>query len=735
MTQSFMNASALSVVVLAGALGVARANSEVSVEPYQRSLYEHWIDADQDCQDTRQEVLVAESLAPVELDEQGCHVRNGQWEDAFTGDVVTRPSEIDVDHRIPLAEAHRSGAAFWAPEKRARFANDLSHSDALIAVTGRVNRQKGDRDPASWLPPDPRDQCRYVEKWVLLKAAWELSMDEREKEAVRTVLRRCRLGELPATPMLSRAARPGSAAPAACKDVNTATGAEFEMVSGIGPSRAAAIVEYRAANGPFASVADLESVSGIGPATVARVRQANFCVPDATSSETGPMPSIDGSAPQSGPSGEGSSGPAPPQDCMNINTATVADFQSITGIGPSRARSIIEYRDANGPFASVQAMSAVPGIGPATVSAIARAGFCTATGGFERPSEASRSDTPSGAPGRTQAGQAARSVNCADINTASESDFRRVRGIGEAKARAIVEYREANGPFLSVQGLLKVSGIGQATLATIKQAGFCVSGRGAAGLPPADEAARVNDQSRPFPPDETDEIAEIGETVAVIERHPACSDVNSATAADLTGVIGIGARIAGSIVRYREEHGSFHRMMDLIAVPGIATEALTRLGQAGFCVPPDRSVDCRAIRQEALVRTSVVPVEMDVDRCDVLRGEWLDPYSQIAITDPGGVVLEPIVPLAEAERSGADQWTPEHRTRFVGASRDPEALMAVAAGPQRPRGRGDPANWLPQQEFLRCQYVRRWVLVKATWDLQMDGAEAARVAEILQACP
>ncbi|MFK3791499.1 MULTISPECIES: ComEA family DNA-binding protein [Pseudomonas] len=52
-----------------------------------------------------------------------------------------------------------------------------------------------------------------------------------------------------------------------------------------------------------------------------------------------------------------------------------------------------------------------------------------------------------------------------DINTADATLLQReLLGIGEAKARAIVSYREANGPFASVDELLEVKGIGKAIL-------------------------------------------------------------------------------------------------------------------------------------------------------------------------------------------------------------------------------------------------------------------------------
>jgi competence protein ComEA len=54
--------------------------------------------------------------------------------------------------------------------------------------------------------------------------------------------------------------------------INDADAAELETLPGIGPTTAAAIVEYRTANGPFATVDDLESVPGIGPAKLDAVR-------------------------------------------------------------------------------------------------------------------------------------------------------------------------------------------------------------------------------------------------------------------------------------------------------------------------------------------------------------------------------------------------------------------------------------------------------------------------------
>ena len=51
-----------------------------------------------------------------------------------------------------------------------------------------------------------------------------------------------------------------------------------------------------------------------------------------------------------------------------------------------------------------------------------------------------------------------------DINTADSAQLQTLNGIGPALAERIIAYREANGPFASVEDLLQVSGIGESTL-------------------------------------------------------------------------------------------------------------------------------------------------------------------------------------------------------------------------------------------------------------------------------
>ncbi|MBR3887480.1 MAG: helix-hairpin-helix domain-containing protein [Clostridia bacterium] len=57
-------------------------------------------------------------------------------------------------------------------------------------------------------------------------------------------------------------------------------------------------------------------------------------------------------------------------DLINLNTATAAELETLTGIGTSTAKKILNYREQNGKFKSIEEIKNVSGIGDAKYAAI-----------------------------------------------------------------------------------------------------------------------------------------------------------------------------------------------------------------------------------------------------------------------------------------------------------------------------------------------------------------------------
>ena len=56
-----------------------------------------------------------------------------------------------------------------------------------------------------------------------------------------------------------------------------------------------------------------------------------------------------------------------------------------------------------------------------------------------------------------------------NLNSATESELQTLPGIGPSKAMAILEYRETNGSFKTIEDLMEISGIGEKTFEKLKE--------------------------------------------------------------------------------------------------------------------------------------------------------------------------------------------------------------------------------------------------------------------------
>ena len=146
-------------------------------------------------------------------------------------------------------------------------------------------------------------------------------------------------------------------------------------------------------------------------------------------------------------------------------------------------------------------------------------------------------------------------------NTATPAELETVPGIGPVIAGRIVAYRTQNGPFQRLEDLQNVSGIGPRTLERLAPhlvlEGGAQSFRAAGGVPGA--AAPPPAAARP----------------AVVPAG-ARINLNTATAAELESLNGIGPALAGRIIAYREQVGPFQRVEDVLGVRGIGPRTLER---------------------------------------------------------------------------------------------------------------------------------------------------------------
>ena len=168
--------------------------SEVSnsIPNYNRDDWNHWIDENSDCQNTRHEVLIEESQETVTYtSDTHCLVSTGKWFGYYTGQYYYNASELDMDHFIPLKNAHQSGGYNWSSSKKEEFANYRLDPDNLIAVNLSANRSKGAKGPDEWRPNNTDYWCQYAYDWIRIKEFWNLTATQAEWDALVSMIETC----------------------------------------------------------------------------------------------------------------------------------------------------------------------------------------------------------------------------------------------------------------------------------------------------------------------------------------------------------------------------------------------------------------------------------------------------------------------------------------------------------------------------------------------------------------
>jgi comEA protein len=161
--------------------------------------------------------------------------------------------------------------------------------------------------------------------------------------------------------------------------------------------------------------------------------------------------------------------PLEPGERIDADRATAAELARLPRVGLALAKTIVADREARGPFGSLEGLDRVSGIGPGLLAAIgshvrfsrpAAHSFAPASGQFARPLPLG-----GGFSAGSSGGGRAPPIN---LNSATLSELDDLPGIGPARAAAILQEREARGPFASVEELSRVPGLGPAAIARLR---------------------------------------------------------------------------------------------------------------------------------------------------------------------------------------------------------------------------------------------------------------------------
>lgn len=169
---------------------------------YHRSAYGDAWDDDNDAPgghngcDTRDDILDRDLVDKTYVSIKRCPnaVATGTLHDPYTNTTIAFQrgakvgEAVQIDHIVPLAYAWDMGAYGWPAAERLRFANDPAN---LLAVQGQANQDKGDSQPAQWMPPNKAFDCQYAVQFIAVLRGYQLPVDEPSVGVLRQAAATC----------------------------------------------------------------------------------------------------------------------------------------------------------------------------------------------------------------------------------------------------------------------------------------------------------------------------------------------------------------------------------------------------------------------------------------------------------------------------------------------------------------------------------------------------------------
>jgi hypothetical protein len=185
--------------------GIAEVPARIRNYDYHRDAFgDTWTDDNpapggHDGCDTRNDILDRDLVDKTYVSIKRCPnaVATGTLHDPYTNATVAfvRGAQVgaavQIDHIVPLALAWDLGARNWTDDIRLRFANDPAN---LIAVEGQANQDKGDHEPAAWMPPNHAFWCQYSVQFANVLRGYGLPVDAPSATVLRQAADTCPKG-------------------------------------------------------------------------------------------------------------------------------------------------------------------------------------------------------------------------------------------------------------------------------------------------------------------------------------------------------------------------------------------------------------------------------------------------------------------------------------------------------------------------------------------------------------
>jgi Protein of unknown function (DUF1524) len=146
--------------------------------------------------DTRDDILNRDLVDKTYVAVKRCPdaVATGTLHDPYTSSTIAFQrgakvgESVQIDHIVPLALAWDMGAHDWPFPQRLRFANDPAN---LLAVQGQANQDKGDSEPARWMPPNSAFHCQYAMQFIAVVRGYQLPVDASSEPVLRRAAASC----------------------------------------------------------------------------------------------------------------------------------------------------------------------------------------------------------------------------------------------------------------------------------------------------------------------------------------------------------------------------------------------------------------------------------------------------------------------------------------------------------------------------------------------------------------